>query len=487
VYDLLAGIGIKIQGHLKIIEYKNQKDYLEQRPNRILLNKRNAVHKDNASIIIANVITNQPLSSIAYMVFGNGGTSVGVSGQVQFLTPNDTGIGADLYNPVFFQLVDDTIGASPGNQMAIRHISGSQFTDADIRCTIGVNQPFGQLPTNTAQNINLDSTFAFDEISLKLIDGTLLTHVIFSPVLKTASSILEVIYTLRIFVEQPEIPPHLVFINGVETTTELGEFSFNYHINSARFNDSPYIINVPTGPVNGSQGSLSLWVKGTNIFNMAHDSGPSLFSSGNRQTMEISGRGYIRRQPTAITRDNPCQITIPNHGLSSGDVVEFTHVIGGCSELEGLSEVITFIDTNNFTIGVDSSSFASAYTGPAQITLINPNRPEFNTMKIIFRDNDSNPTKIFYWNSAESIPSDQWVNLLISWDLNQAAASKILQVFVNDTEWNSTSDPTYRYDPDGPFSIEYTSSPTWVIGEPVTIQNYANFTQITREILRSVS
>lgn len=224
MHQVLTGIGIKIQGHLKILEYASHQDYVRGH-SRVVLNKRNAVHKENAAITIAKAIANHANGTIAYMVFGNGGSTVDPTGTVIFNSPHDTGITANLYNPVFFQLVDDTLGALPGNQMAARHISNSMFTDVDIRCLIGVNEPFGQLPSNIGTGINLNTnTFVFDEIGLKLIDGTLLTHVVFTPVLKTANTLLEVIYTLRIAVGQPlPPPPHEdIFLEGVEAIAHQG-------------------------------------------------------------------------------------------------------------------------------------------------------------------------------------------------------------------------------------------------------------------------
>src|SRR5579863_50728 len=113
----MTGIGVKLQGHLKIVEYETRNDYIENRPGKTLLNKRNAIHKDNAAILAIRAITNQPIGKIAYMVFGNGGTTLDSTGTCVMLPPNDTGAGANLYSPVFFQLVDDTLGALPGNQM----------------------------------------------------------------------------------------------------------------------------------------------------------------------------------------------------------------------------------------------------------------------------------------------------------------------------------------------------------------------------------
>jgi hypothetical protein len=210
-----TGLAINIQGHLKILEYDNRGEYEAKLPSRIMLSRRNAIDKENAGILIVKALTNRTTSSIFKMVFGNGGTTLS-DGTVTFNTPNVTGTNPNLYNPILFQMVDDTLGALPGNQMAIRHINSTMFTDIDIRCLIEANQPFGQLTSNSVLGmfaipyISVPTTFGpfrsqfnFDEIGLFLADGTLITHVIFVPILKTASSLLEVVYTLRLAVTTP--------------------------------------------------------------------------------------------------------------------------------------------------------------------------------------------------------------------------------------------------------------------------------------------
>lgn len=472
---------------MKIVEYDNYKDYLGDRPNKILLNKRNAVHKDHASILLAKALTNQSLGSICYMVFGNGGATINSGGSVVFNSPNITTPTADLYNPTYFQMVDDRLGALPGNAIAVRHISNSQFSDVDIRCLIAPNQPFSQISSNLQNEIDLNTNaFAFNEIGLKLIDGTLITHVTFSPILKHAESLLEVIYTLRIAVGQPPPIPPPVIINlaGVHATASVSSLILP-PLGGVRLNDSPYFANIQRSLSDSSQGTLSLWLRGTDTFNMAHDEGPALLSSNFRNSLDISGRGYVRRNPSAITRANPCHVTIPSHGLATGDQIQFTKVNGGCSELQGLTENVTVINSNTVSIPVDSSGFASAYTGPALVAFPTHNRTAFNTLRIAIRDSDTNPTKMFYWNSSEQIPANQWVNLLISWDMNFAAGSKVLQVFVNNTQWTSTSDPTYRYDPDTAFTVPYSDNRKWFIGEPIIVPTLVQTSHVAREILRS--
>ena len=64
---------------------------------------------------------------------------------------------------------------------------------------------------------------------------------------------------------------------------------------------------------------------------------------------------------TAATQANPGQITMPGHGLTTGDEVHF-HDIGGMTQLNGNGYTVTVVDADNITIGVDTSSGYSAYT-----------------------------------------------------------------------------------------------------------------------------
>lgn len=502
----ITGLGVRIQGHLKILEYSDHAAYLAGKPSRVLLDRRNAVHKENAVNLVVKAITGRNNNSVAQMVFGNGGTNLDENGTVTFNPPNVIGSSTDLYNPVFFQMVDDTLGATAGNQMSVRHIHGTVFTDMDIRCLIDASQPFGQLPSDQFQPLTFKHTnafdspqattqFVFDEIGLKLQDGTLLTHVVFVPIIKTASSLVEVVYTIRLAIGAPGPEPvnAIVFLTGVAATSQFGQPFVSEGIHAVRLNNSPYFDHMPAAIANNSKGTLSVWVRSHDIFTMAHDMGPALVSSAQRTAMELSGRGFSRRQPSAISHTNPVQITIPNHGLDGSETIQFNAIVGGCSELMSTDpddNIVTIIDANNFTIPVDGTGFAAAYTGPAQVTIRTAQPTTPNTLRLVLRDSDdpgNGSANEFYWNSAasEQIPSNQWVNLLISWDMNHPSGQKVLQVYYNDTALASASDPTYRYDPDAGFNVDYTATPQWFIGQPVIVQNFVSTPQIVREVLRS--
>lgn len=193
-------VAVSLQGHVKIHAYATADDQQEQKNFEVLLDKRNAVHRENASILIARGITHRPNGSIFYMYFGNGGATIDPTGNVVLNPPNVTGA-ADLYNPTYFESVDDTQGAPDGNRMSVRHIYGTTYSDADIRCVLGKNEPFGQRSSDSGGVDLNNEQFSFSEIGLKTADNLLVTHITFTPVLKDAHRIIEVIYTLRISVE----------------------------------------------------------------------------------------------------------------------------------------------------------------------------------------------------------------------------------------------------------------------------------------------
>jgi len=187
---------IGLEGHVHITSYDaNHNDAI------VLLNKRNAIHREHASIVIAGALANRSTDGSIYsMHFGTGGATVDPLGGITYASTNTTGA-ADLHVPVYFEIVDDTLGASSGNQMAVKHINGQLFSDVEVRAVIGQNEPFGQAATDTASGSNINTTqFVFDEIGLKTSSGLLFSHVIFSPIQKAASRVFEIVYTIRVTV-----------------------------------------------------------------------------------------------------------------------------------------------------------------------------------------------------------------------------------------------------------------------------------------------
>lgn len=187
-------MAVSIEGHVRITSTDPNGE------NEIVhLDRRNAVHSENMSIIIARAISDQPNGTIYSMYFGTGGATVDPLGNIVYADPNVTGA-ADLNTPVYFEVVDQNKGAPSGNQMSVRHINGTLFSDIEIRCVLDKNEPVGQQAfDNTTTSIS--STFTFNEIGLKNQEGLLLTHITFNPIEKSANRVFTVIYLLRIRVD----------------------------------------------------------------------------------------------------------------------------------------------------------------------------------------------------------------------------------------------------------------------------------------------
>lgn len=186
--------GIHIEGHIKIWDPDSQEIYI---------NKRNAIHYENMSVALANSIANSGSGIISKMAFGNGGTAVDPTGIITYLTPNTTGINANLYNQTYSKVVDDTSTANTNplrNYIETRHVTGTNYTDVFITCLLDYGEPTGQEAFDNASNS--ESLYTFDELGL-LADNEsgqsrLLTHVIFHPVQKSLNRLIQIDYTVRI-------------------------------------------------------------------------------------------------------------------------------------------------------------------------------------------------------------------------------------------------------------------------------------------------
>lgn len=186
--------GIHVEGYIKIFDPES---------GDIFIKKRNAIHYESMSISLAESLSNTGQGFISEMVFGNGGTSVDPTGIITYLTPNNTGINASLYNQTFSKVVDDRSvnNTDPTrNKLEVRHVLGVNFTDILVRCLLDYNEPSGQEAFDTASSNN--QSFVFDELGLRAFSptgqGRLLTHVIFHPVQKSLNRLIQVDYTVRI-------------------------------------------------------------------------------------------------------------------------------------------------------------------------------------------------------------------------------------------------------------------------------------------------
>ena len=186
--------GIHIEGHIKIWDPSSKEIYV---------NKRNAIHYENMSVALANSISNSGQGFIYEMAFGNGGTAVDPTGIITYLTPNSTGINADLYNPTYVKVVDDrsiTNNDPIRNYIETRHVTGTNYTDVFVTCFLDYGEPSGQSGFDNINNNN--SEYVFDELGLKSYSETnqsrLLTHVVFHPVQKSLNRLIQIDYTVRI-------------------------------------------------------------------------------------------------------------------------------------------------------------------------------------------------------------------------------------------------------------------------------------------------
>jgi len=188
--------GMYVRGHIKISDPET---------GEVFIDKPNAIHYENMSEAIAYSLANKGRNFIYEMHFGNGGTTVDSTGVINYLPPNTKTQNADLHNRTYFKIVDDTSprNASPStNNITIRHVPGTVYSDILITCLLDYGEPSGQSTFDNSQDLN--GEFVFDELGLKGHTdagdglGKLLTHVIFHPVQKSINRLIQIDYTVRI-------------------------------------------------------------------------------------------------------------------------------------------------------------------------------------------------------------------------------------------------------------------------------------------------
>jgi len=151
--------GIYVTGHIKIYDPESGTVYHD---------KRNAIHYENISEAIAYSLANKGQSYVFEMHFGNGGTSVDPTGVINYLPSNTNTQNADLYNPTYSKIVDNTSPINPDptrNKIEIRHVPGQVYSDILITCLLDYGEPSGQAVFDNSTN--LDDEFTFDELGLK--------------------------------------------------------------------------------------------------------------------------------------------------------------------------------------------------------------------------------------------------------------------------------------------------------------------------------
>jgi len=166
----------------------------------VLRKKKNAIHPENMALAIARSLSRNDNGFVYMMSFGNGGTFLNSSNRIIFRSPNTLGA-ANLYNPTYEVIVDaKTEGAPQTNSVIPSQSPSPSITSVvSVTCILAANEPAGQ---QVASNLTNDpnSTFFFDELGLKTADGLLLSHLIFTPIEKTANRAFLITYTLTISV-----------------------------------------------------------------------------------------------------------------------------------------------------------------------------------------------------------------------------------------------------------------------------------------------
>ena len=194
--QLSDNIGFNAEGFVKIID---------KTTGEILVDKKNAIHFENVSEALALAFANRPTGHIHEMVFGNGASTVSGIGIVTYFPPNVTGSTAQLYNQTFRKVVDDLSPLNlnvTDNNLRVQHTANATYTDIVVTCTLEAGEPDGQAVFDNSPT--MDALYVFDELGLKAFDptpgsGKLLTHVIFHPVQKSLNRVIEIVYTVRIY------------------------------------------------------------------------------------------------------------------------------------------------------------------------------------------------------------------------------------------------------------------------------------------------
>lgn len=213
----LESLGIKVLGHLKL-EGKQTGE--------VIVDKFNAIHPQNLARIFARALANENYHHVVNIALGNGGSFIDSAGNIIFNAPNTVGIHSKLYNETYSETVDGSV--SNGNTV-ISAASAVDITSlVTITATIAADEPSdqnisdtqsdGQLanPPNTADytpTTDFGYSYNFDEMGIRtknpLYTGDssstepeflLLTHIVFSPIEKTANRELILTYTLQISV-----------------------------------------------------------------------------------------------------------------------------------------------------------------------------------------------------------------------------------------------------------------------------------------------
>jgi len=178
-----------IDGHVLIKDYDS---------GQVLLDKHNAINYINISLAIASLLGGEQDGTsgsfeISEMHFGNGGSVIDSSGNIQYKTPNTNSEDGELYYTTYTKSVADV---DTENKVDVIEYFGEVYSDIVVTCTLEYNEPSGQQLLDDSSSMNGDYTF--DELGLVTESGKFISHIVFHPIEKSANRKIQVIYTLRI-------------------------------------------------------------------------------------------------------------------------------------------------------------------------------------------------------------------------------------------------------------------------------------------------
>lgn len=185
---MLDALKSKVVGHVRIVD---------QHSGEVLLEKNNAIHPRNMGIAIARGLAGVSNSNIYKLVLGNGGTTITSGGDIIYLAPRTAPTDNVIYNQTYSEL----ISATDNSAVATSNPLPSIISKVTVVVLLSANEPAGQDPSDAGDGAdNINDQFVFDELGLMTQDNLLLSHLIFSPIEKTANRTLVITYTLTISV-----------------------------------------------------------------------------------------------------------------------------------------------------------------------------------------------------------------------------------------------------------------------------------------------
>jgi outer membrane lipoprotein-sorting protein len=203
----ITSLPVKITTHIVISDADS---------GEILREGSNAIHQENMSQVFATALSHGTNSFISEMHFGKGASVTAINGSISYRTPNVFGTNSDLYNPLYFKVVDgqdlNNLDAN-SNSVTVTHTTGTTYSNTVVTATLEYNDPVASnsvfnIVNSTENSLNatttVDGEMVFDEIALKtkgtagLNSGKLLTHFIFHPVEKSYNQRIQIVYTLKV-------------------------------------------------------------------------------------------------------------------------------------------------------------------------------------------------------------------------------------------------------------------------------------------------